>query len=168
MFIWSSSLTGCPVFYQKEGRREGRKKEGQIRLIPGSFLRMGLSLLLLSLVSFIWLNNGNTYWQANQDVRFYFCFKKYDLSQYNYNWDLNGWFWIFGYFKEQGEARDLYTNSGYSKWRQLFSQRNFVLGRWRNLVSKLFIPPCSFLASANTCAILFLLMDLDVKTMSTL
>lgn len=32
----------------------------------------------------------------------------------------------------------------------------FVLRSWRNLVSKLFIPPCPFLASANACAILFL------------
>lgn len=43
-----------------------------------------------------------------------------------------------------------------------------VLRSWRNFVAKLFILPCPFLASANACTILFILMDLDVKAMSIL
>lgn len=34
-------------------------------------------------------------------------------------------------------------------------------------MSKLFIPPRSFLASANACAVLFVFMNWDVKPMST-
>lgn len=78
-FTWTSSFTGCPISYWKGGRKEGQTNW----VTPGSFLRIVLLLLLLPLVSFIWLNIGNTCQQANQDIRFYFCFKNYNLPNTN-------------------------------------------------------------------------------------
>lgn len=103
-FIWPSSFTGCPVSYWNGGRKDGQTNE----VTPGSFLRIVLLLLLLSLVSFIWLNIGSARQQANQDVRFCFCFKNYNLLNKNITETLMGGFGYLAISKTGGSVWSLF------------------------------------------------------------
>lgn len=162
-FIWTSVSLGALYLIGMEGGRVDR----QIKH-TWNFLRIVLLLLLLSLVSFIWLGMESIRQQANQDVRFCFCFKNYNLLNKNITKTFQWVVLVIWLFQKQEEVWQLYSNSGYCKWRHFLTREMLS---WEDgeilCLSSLFLF-ASFLASTNACETLFPLMDLDVKTMSIL